>query len=118
MSNDILNELERRKKHEPMDQEYYDYWISTLTDDAEKRFSETDLDLSEALQVLDRWEEDDEKCEAAKLIRHHYVSEMSMKDIASELGLAFSTAYRKKTMALEALQHELGVQRKGKQSNE
>ena len=107
IANDVRDELRRRNTGEGANESYF--WKSKFADEAQQRSHEIGVDLSDALDVIEQWETHSEQDfrEYASLLRHFYISGMSMEEISSELSINVKTAYRKKQRAISELRQQL-----------
>ncbi len=112
ISNDIRDALRRRKKQEPLDEDKLrDSFDDQLAVEVEQRFlaDKITIDPADVLDVLDQWQQSDDEHlqKLAMLMRHRYVSGMTMPQIAADLKASEPTAYRWHTQALQKLRGTL-----------
>jgi len=112
ISNDIRDALRRSKKREPLNEEQLrDSFDDSLAAEVEQRFVAAGiiLDPAEVLAVLDQWQQssDEHSQKLAMLLRHKYVSDMTMPQIAGDLKVSEPTAYRWHIEALQKLRENL-----------
>ena len=99
ISRDMIDVIRRRRKQEPLDDDViHSTFEDQLAAEVEQRFVADKLTLepADALHKVDEWERssDEESRTLAALIRHKYVSGMTMDQIADDLGVSKATAYR------------------------
>lgn len=109
----IRDALRRRAKQEPVGEgQLYDSLEDQLAAEVELRFKETRLpiDPSRVLDILEQWRQsdDDHLQKLAVLVRHKYVADMSMEQIATDLKVSDKTGYRWHSEALQKLRETLG----------
>lgn len=109
IANDVRDELRRRERGTRASESYY--WNSKFADEAQERLSQNGVEPADALEVIEGWETDGGPVfrEYASLLRHYYISGMSMEEIASELSINAKSAYRKKQAALSELLKQLAT---------
>ena len=92
----IRDALRRRKKREPLNEEQLrDSLEDQLAAEVEQRFvaAGITIDPADVLDLLDQWEQssDEQLRKLAMLMRHKYVSDMTMQQIADDLKTPYST---------------------------
>ena len=99
--------LRRRKKQQPLDEELNDSFDDQLAAEVEQRFvaAGITIDPADVLDVLDQWKQssDEHLQKLAILMRHKYVSDMTVQQIAEDLKTPLTTVYRWHTEALHKL---------------
>ena len=108
ISRDILDGLKRRRKREQLtDEQVRTAFEDQLAAEVEQKFfaEGLGLDLADVLETIDQWQRcgDDRQQKMAVLLRHKYVSEMTMQQIADDLKIPLSTTYRYHTEAIASL---------------
>jgi len=110
ISNNIRDALRRRKRQESFDDEQlHDALEEQLVQECEQRLkSEINLELSDVLETLHQWSEstDQQLQELALVLRHSYVSGMTLEQIAADLGISLATAHRRRQEALQRLREK------------
>jgi len=104
----IRDALRRRKKQKPFPGDQAEESLEDrLAADVEQRFVAAGIviDPTAILDVLEQWRKSsDQHLQAlAMLMRHKYVSDMTMQQIAADLKVSVATAYRRHEEALQKL---------------
>ena len=103
----IRDALRRRKKQQPLDEELHDSLEDHLAGEVEQRViaAGITIDAADVLDRLDQWEQssDEHLQKLAMLMRHKYVADMTMQQIADDLKTSQPTAYRWHAEALQKL---------------
>jgi len=106
----VRDALRRRKKQRRLGlQEAYDALEEKIAADFEFRFAETKIDPEDAIRIINAWDHSGtpREKEFARILRLFYLSGMRMEDVASDMGIGLSTAYKKLACALTALYEQL-----------
>lgn len=99
ISRDIIDVIRRRRKQSPLDdKQVRSTFDDQLATEVNQRFvaDKLMLDPVDVLEAVEHWEvtNDPHLQKLASLIRHRYVSGMTMPQIAADLDVASATAYR------------------------
>jgi RNA polymerase sigma factor (sigma-70 family) len=108
ISRDVIDALRRRKKREPLaDEQVRKSFEEMFAAEVEQQFvtDGVEIDPADALEVVEQWQQsgDERRRKLAMLLRHKYVSGMTMQQIADDLKVPVKTAYRWHTTALKEL---------------
>lgn len=104
----IRDALRRRKKREPLaEEQLHDSLEDQLAAEVEQRFvaAGVTIDPADLLDRLDQWQQSDDEHlqKLAMLMRHKYVADMTMQQIADDLKTPVKTVYRWHAEALHKL---------------
>jgi DNA-directed RNA polymerase specialized sigma24 family protein len=108
----VRDVLRRRKKQQPLtDEQVKDSFDELLAADIESRFTEAGLEIDPAdtLEILEHWRNsaNDELQKSAMLLRHQFISGMTMQQIADDMDAPLTTVYRWRTQAVAAMRKAL-----------
>ncbi len=86
----VLNALRRRKKQEPLNELALELALDDqFAADFEDRFRETGIDPADAMEIIQRWNEgDDRQRRHAMVLRLYYVTEMTDSEVQDDLQYA------------------------------
>jgi hypothetical protein len=108
----IRDALRRRKKREPLgEQQLRDSLADQLATEVEQRFVAAGImiDPADVLDIVDQWQQSDDEHlqKLAMLMRHKYVADMTMQQIADDLKAPYPTVCRWHIAALQKLRETL-----------
>lgn len=104
---DILNGIRQRNCHASHHERIG--VVQQIASDTRERLAEVALELEPVMTLLDRWDSMGSKMQQrhARIIRLHYILELTMSEVAEDLSATLSTTYRHHQDALNALRDEL-----------
>ncbi|MCA9130020.1 MAG: hypothetical protein KDB22_23190 [Planctomycetales bacterium] len=108
----LIDALRRRKKQEAIgDDGVRQVYEDQIAIEVEQQLAETGIDPADAAEVINDWEEagNRDQQKYARLLRLHYITGMSMEQVAADMDLNIKTAYRVRQQALTAVRAELSA---------
>lgn len=112
ISRDVLDALRRRRKVKPLTEDQVrTSYEDQLAAEVERSFraERFGLDLVDVLEIVDQWQRsgDERQRKMAVLLQHKYVADMTMEQVANDLRISLSTAYRYHERAIASLRETL-----------
>ena len=111
-NNGVRDVLRQRRKKQPLtDEQVRDSFEDQLATDIQTQFAraQVDIDPADALKVLNEWDHscDETLQKYAMLLRHVFVSGMTMEQIAADMKTPVKTLYRWRATALTKMRNAL-----------